>query len=66
MEGQSYPYTPTDLKLLGYVPNFLTQSTINFTKTRLAHYPIEVWKEYSKGDSRYTAKDAWNELLLKE
>jgi hypothetical protein len=28
MEGQPHPYAPTDLKLPGYVPNFLTQFTI--------------------------------------
>jgi high-affinity Fe2+/Pb2+ permease len=28
MEGQPHPYAPRDLKLPGYVPNFLTQSTI--------------------------------------
>ncbi|KAJ6428502.1 hypothetical protein OIU84_023840 [Salix udensis] len=28
MEGQPHPYAPTDLKLPGYAPNFLTQSTI--------------------------------------
>ncbi|KAG5249604.1 3-beta-hydroxysteroid-delta(8) family protein [Salix suchowensis] len=112
MEGQPHPYAPRDLKLPGYVPNFLTQSTIvgvyllasllvvsltwilsgrsrkitktnrllmcwwaftglthlilegyfvfspEFYKDKTAHYLAEVWKEYSKGDSRYAARDA--------
>uniref|UniRef100_A0A6N2MLM1 EXPERA domain-containing protein n=1 Tax=Salix viminalis TaxID=40686 RepID=A0A6N2MLM1_SALVM len=112
MEGQPHPYAPTDLKLPGYAPNFLTQSTIvsvyglssllvvsliwilsgryrklakidrllmcwwaftglthlilegyfvfspEFYKDKTAHYLAEVWKEYSKGDSRYAARDA--------
>nr|AXY97427.1 C-8,7 sterol isomerase [Populus tomentosa] len=32
MEGQPHPYAPTDLKLPGYVPNFLTQFTITDLK----------------------------------
>ncbi|XP_011020918.1 PREDICTED: probable 3-beta-hydroxysteroid-Delta(8),Delta(7)-isomerase [Populus euphratica] len=112
MEGQPHPYAPRDLKLPGYVPNFLTQSTIvgvylltsllvvsliwilsgrsrkitkmnrllmcwwaftglthlilegyfafspEFYKDKTANYLAEVWKEYSKGDSRYAARDA--------
>ncbi|KAG5228047.1 3-beta-hydroxysteroid-Delta(8),Delta(7)-isomerase [Salix suchowensis] len=97
MEGQPHPYAPTDLKIPGYAPNFLTQSTIvsvyglssflskidrllmcwwaftglthlilegyfvfspEFYKDKTAHYLAEVWKEYSKGDSRYAARDA--------
>ncbi|KAF7813795.1 putative 3-beta-hydroxysteroid-Delta(8),Delta(7)-isomerase [Senna tora] len=29
-----------------------------FTKDKTANYLAEVWKEYSKGDSRYVARDA--------
>ncbi|XP_028801120.1 probable 3-beta-hydroxysteroid-Delta(8),Delta(7)-isomerase [Neltuma alba] len=108
----SHPYVPTDLILPGFVPCFLSQSTIlavygiaslavvssvwifsgylpKITKsdrflmcwwafTGLTHlilegyfvfspkfyqdktgcYLAEVWKEYSKGDSRYAARDA--------
>uniref|UniRef100_F6GU45 EXPERA domain-containing protein n=2 Tax=Vitis vinifera TaxID=29760 RepID=F6GU45_VITVI len=114
MEGapQSHPYVPKDLKLPGYVPVVLSQSTIvgvyglssllvvsviwiisgrfpktskidrllmcwwaftglthailegyfvfspEFYKDKTACYLAEVWKEYSKGDSRYAARDA--------
>ncbi|KAK6145161.1 hypothetical protein DH2020_021981 [Rehmannia glutinosa] len=58
-----HPYVPRDLKLPGYVPGFLSQSTI------LAVYGISsvlvvsfMWilsgKEYSKGDSRYAGRDS--------
>ncbi|XP_009359850.2 probable 3-beta-hydroxysteroid-Delta(8),Delta(7)-isomerase isoform X2 [Pyrus x bretschneideri] len=108
----NHPYAPRDLKLPGFVPGFLSQSTIvgvygassllvvsltwlfsgrsprkskldrwlmcwwaftglthlilegyfafapEFYKDETAWYPAEVWKEYSKGDSRYAARDA--------
>ncbi|CAK7336010.1 unnamed protein product [Dovyalis caffra] len=63
MEGQPHPYAPTDLKLLGYVPNFLTQSTIVSVYLLASLLVVSlIWivsgKEYSKGDSRYAARDA--------
>ncbi|GMN53671.1 hypothetical protein TIFTF001_022807 [Ficus carica] len=112
MEGShSHPYAPTDLKLDGYVPIVLPQSTIvgiylgvsllvvslvwifsgrsqkisrldrllmcwwvftglthsilegyfafspEFYKDKTGFYLAEVWKEYSKGDSRYAGRD---------
>ncbi|GMH14110.1 hypothetical protein Nepgr_015951 [Nepenthes gracilis] len=108
----SHPYVPTDLNLPGFVPVFLSQSTIvgvygiasvivvslvwmfsgrfaklskndrllmcwwaftglthmilegyfvfspEFYKAKAGTYLAEVWKEYSKGDSRYAARDA--------
>ncbi|EXB95310.1 putative 3-beta-hydroxysteroid-Delta(8),Delta(7)-isomerase [Morus notabilis] len=111
-ESQSHPYAPADLKLEGYVPVVLPQSTIigiyfgvsifvvsliwifsgrfpkitkvdrllmcwwvftalthsilegyftfspEFYKDKTAFYLAEVWKEYSKGDSRYAGRDA--------
>ncbi|XP_022888029.1 probable 3-beta-hydroxysteroid-Delta(8),Delta(7)-isomerase [Olea europaea var. sylvestris] len=107
-----HPYIPRDLKLPGYVPVSLSQSTIisvfgissllvisfmwilsgrfpkmskterrlmcwwiftglthiilegyfvfspEFYKEKTSFYPAEVWKEYSKGDSRYAARDS--------
>ncbi|GFQ05982.1 probable 3-beta-hydroxysteroid-delta(8) delta(7)-isomerase [Phtheirospermum japonicum] len=107
-----HPYVPRDLKLPGYVPGFLSQSTIlavygissllvvsfmwifsgrfrkitkvdrllmcwwiftglthiilegyfaftpEFYKEKTPHYLAEVWKEYSKGDSRYAGRDS--------
>lgn len=114
MEGlnQHHPYVPKDLDLPGFVPGFLSQSTIlavyglssllvvslvwflsgrlpklqkidrllmcwwlftglthmvlegyfafspEFYKEKTAHYLAEVWKEYSKGDSRYAARES--------
>ncbi|KAH6765785.1 C-8 [Perilla frutescens var. hirtella] len=113
MEGHvDHPYVPRDLKLPGYVPVFLSQSTIltvygtssvlvvsfmwllsgrvqkiskvdrilmcwwiftglthiilegyfaftpDFYKVKTPHYLAEVWKEYSKGDSRYVGRDS--------
>ncbi|KAF5443657.1 hypothetical protein F2P56_036195 [Juglans regia] len=114
MEGsfQEHPYVPRDLKLPGFVPVSLSQSTIvgvygissllvvslvwlfsgrslknsnidrwlmcwwaftglthiilegyfafspEFYQDKTANYLAEVWKEYSKGDSRYAARDA--------
>ncbi|KAK4597405.1 hypothetical protein RGQ29_015087 [Quercus rubra] len=116
MEGsqshEEHPYIPRDLKLPGFVPGVLSQSTIvgfyavssllvvstifvlsgrspkrskterwlmcwwaftglthmilegyfvfspEFYKDKTACYLAEVWKEYSKGDSRYAARDA--------
>ncbi|XP_028774072.1 probable 3-beta-hydroxysteroid-Delta(8),Delta(7)-isomerase [Neltuma alba] len=116
MEGSqvthSHPYEPRDLQLPGFVPLFLSQSTIigvygvasllvvsfiwllsgrlrkltkidrvlmcwwaftglthiilegyfvfspEFYKDKTANYLAEVWKEYSKGDSRYAGRDA--------
>lgn len=112
MEGHPHPYVPKDLKLPGYVPVSLLQSTIlsvygiasalvvsivwilsarlrtitkierllmcwwaftglthiilegyfvfspEFYKDKSSCYLAEVWKEYSKGDSRYAARDA--------
>jgi len=114
MEGlnQHHPYVPKDLDLPGFVPGFLSQSTIlavyglsslvivslvwflsgrlpklqkidrllmcwwlftglthiilegyfvfspEFYKEKTAHYLAEVWKEYSKGDSRYVARES--------
>ncbi|XP_050224939.1 probable 3-beta-hydroxysteroid-Delta(8),Delta(7)-isomerase [Mercurialis annua] len=112
MEGQAHPYLPRDLKLPGYVPGALSQSTIlsifgassllivslvwllsarsrklsncdrlvmcwwaftgvvhiilegyfvfspEFYKDNTSFYLAEVWKEYSKGDSRYAARDS--------
>ncbi|XP_021824977.1 probable 3-beta-hydroxysteroid-Delta(8),Delta(7)-isomerase [Prunus avium] len=109
---ENHPYVPRDLKLSGFVPGFLSQSTIvgvyglssllvvlltwlfsgrppkkskidrwlmcwwaftglthiilegyfafspEFYKDKTACYLSEVWKEYSKGDSRYAARDA--------
>ncbi|KAK1319058.1 putative 3-beta-hydroxysteroid-Delta(8),Delta(7)-isomerase [Acorus calamus] len=106
-----HPYVPTDLRLPGYVPNFLTQTEIvvpyiacsvvvaslvwffsgriskisktdrilmcwwvftglthiilegyfvfspEFYKKKVPCYLAEVWKEYSKGDSRYAGRD---------
>ncbi|KAH7546705.1 probable 3-beta-hydroxysteroid-Delta(8),Delta(7)-isomerase [Ziziphus jujuba] len=111
-EKFDHPYVPRDLKLEGYVPVFLSQSTIvgvygvssllvfflvwflsgrspkrsridrwlmcwwaftglthmilegyfafspEFYKDKTPFYLSEVWKEYSKGDSRYAARDA--------
>lgn len=108
----NHPYIPRDLKLPGFVPGFLTQSTIltvyavssalvvffmwifsgwfhkkskvnrvlmcwwiftglthiilegyfvfspGFYKKTTPHYLAEVWKEYSKGDSRYAGRDS--------
>lgn len=108
----SHPYVPSDLNLVDYVPNLLSQSTIvaayglaslfvvsliwvisgkvsrisktdrclmcwwaftglthiilegyfafspEFYKDKSGFYLAEVWKEYSKGDSRYAARDA--------
>ncbi|KAG6401314.1 hypothetical protein SASPL_138166 [Salvia splendens] len=107
-----HPYVPRDLKLPGYEPVFLSQSTIllvygaasllvvslmwllsgrihkiskvdrilmcwwiftglthiilegyfaftpDFYKVNTPHYLAEVWKEYSKGDSRYVGRDS--------
>ncbi|XP_062155486.1 probable 3-beta-hydroxysteroid-Delta(8),Delta(7)-isomerase [Alnus glutinosa] len=107
-----HPYVPTDLKLPGFVPCFLSQAAIllvygvssllvvslvwllsgrspkksqtdrwlmcwwaftglthmvlegyfafspEFYKDKTGFYLAEVWKEYSKGDSRYAARDA--------
>ncbi|CAA0842429.1 Probable 3-beta-hydroxysteroid-Delta(8)-Delta(7)-isomerase [Striga hermonthica] len=107
-----HPYVPRDLKLPGFVPGFLSQSTIlavygissllvvsfmwilsgrfrkiskvdrlvmcwwiftglthiilegyfafspEFYKVKTSHYLAEVWKEYSKGDSRYAGRDS--------
>ncbi|XP_059447758.1 probable 3-beta-hydroxysteroid-Delta(8),Delta(7)-isomerase [Corylus avellana] len=107
-----HPYVPKDLKLPGFVPCFLSQSSIllvygvssllvvslvwllsgrspkkskidrwlmcwwaftglthmivegyfafspEFYKDKTGFYLAEVWKEYSKGDSRYAARDA--------
>ncbi|GMY26687.1 probable 3-beta-hydroxysteroid-Delta(8),Delta(7) -isomerase [Fagus crenata] len=116
MEGSQsfveHPYIPRDLKLPGFVPGVLSQSTIvgvyavcsllvvsliwvlsgrspkrlkidrwlmcwwaftglthmilegyfvfspEFYKDKTGFYLAEVWKEYSKGDSRYAARDA--------
>ncbi|KAK7314522.1 hypothetical protein VNO77_33048 [Canavalia gladiata] len=112
METHSHPYVPQDLHLPGYVPCFLSMSTIlsvyavssilvisfvwifsgripkktkverllmcwwaftglthmivegyfvfapEFFKDKSGFYLAEVWKEYSKGDSRYAARDA--------
>ncbi|KAF9689049.1 hypothetical protein SADUNF_Sadunf01G0051400 [Salix dunnii] len=70
MEGQPHPYAPIDLKLPGYAPNFLTQSTIAMSPISGWHRKLAkidrllmCWraftgKEYSKGDSRYAARDA--------
>uniref|UniRef100_A0A6N2MH06 EXPERA domain-containing protein n=1 Tax=Salix viminalis TaxID=40686 RepID=A0A6N2MH06_SALVM len=63
MEGQPHPYAPTDLKLPGYAPNFLTQSTIVSVYGLSSLLVVSlIWilsgKEYSKGDSRYAARDA--------
>ncbi|KAF9686094.1 hypothetical protein SADUNF_Sadunf03G0122500 [Salix dunnii] len=63
MEGQPHPYAPRDLKLPGYVPNFLTQSTIVGVYLLTSVLVVSlIWilsgKEYSKGDSRYAARDA--------
>ncbi|KAL6996981.1 cholestenol Delta-isomerase [Sarracenia purpurea var. burkii] len=109
---QSHPYVPKDLDLPGFVPGFLSQSTIlgvyglssllvvslvwfltgrlskfqkidrllvcwwlftglthmilegyfvfspEFFKEKTSCYLAEVWKEYSKGDSRYAARDS--------
>ncbi|KAL2238482.1 probable 3-beta-hydroxysteroid-Delta(8),Delta(7)-isomerase [Sesamum indicum] len=111
-QGENHPYVPRDLKLPGYVPVFLSQSTIlsvygiasllvisfmwilsgrfrkiskvdrllmcwwiftglthiilegyfvfspEFYKKKTPHYLAEVWKEYSKGDSRYAGRDS--------
>lgn len=110
-DGEPHPYVPRDLKLPGYVPVSLYQSTIvgvyllasllvvsvvwffsgrskkskvdrllmcwwaftglthmvlegyfvfspEFYKDKSAFYLAEVWKEYSKGDSRYAARDS--------
>ncbi|KAL5555829.1 hypothetical protein UlMin_038065 [Ulmus minor] len=111
-EQYSHPYVPRDLKLEGFAPIVLSQSTIlgvylsasllvvslvwilsgraskisrldrllmcwwvftglthmilegyfvfspEFYKNKGACYLAEVWKEYSKGDSRYAARDA--------
>ncbi|KAL0346301.1 UNVERIFIED_CONTAM: putative 3-beta-hydroxysteroid-Delta(8),Delta(7)-isomerase [Sesamum radiatum] len=111
-QGEDHPYVPRDLKLPGYVPVFLSQSTIlsvfgiasllvvsfmwilsgrfrkiskvdrllmcwwvftglthiilegyfvfspEFYKKKTPHYLAEVWKEYSKGDSRYAGRDS--------
>ncbi|KAF5741236.1 3-beta-hydroxysteroid-Delta(8) Delta(7)-isomerase [Tripterygium wilfordii] len=110
-EGGHHPYVPKDLKLPGFVPGFLSWSTIlgvfglssflvvslvwifsgkskkskvdrlimcwwaftglvhimlegyfvfspEFYKEKTANYFAEVWKEYSKGDSRYAGRDA--------
>ncbi|KAK4482995.1 hypothetical protein RD792_010169 [Penstemon davidsonii] len=108
----NHPYIPRDLKLPGFVPGFLSQSTIvgyygiasllvvsfmwilsgffrkitkvdrilmcwwiftglthmilegyfvfspEFYKEKTPHYLAEVWKEYSKGDSRYVGRDS--------
>ncbi|KAL3616286.1 hypothetical protein CASFOL_039676 [Castilleja foliolosa] len=108
----NHPYVPRDLILPGYVPGFLSQSTIlavygissllvisfmwilsgrfhkitkvdrllmcwwiftglthiilegyfaftpEFYKEKTPHYLAEVWKEYSKGDSRYAGRDS--------
>ncbi|KAG8371662.1 hypothetical protein BUALT_Bualt13G0111500 [Buddleja alternifolia] len=125
MQGEfDHPYVPRDMELGGYVPGFLSQSTIlavcgissllvshscgfylliiqlllhklykwrfhktskvdrllmcwwiftglihvlvegyfvfspEFYKENTPHYPTEVWKEYSKGDSRYASRDS--------
>ncbi|GAB4851079.1 hypothetical protein Ancab_030377 [Ancistrocladus abbreviatus] len=108
----SHPYVPRDLNLPGFVPGFLSQSTIlggfgiasaavisfiwflsgrcakisktdrllmcwwaftglthmilegyfvfapEFYKDKTGFYLAEVWKEYSKGDSRYAGRDS--------
>ncbi|KAK4493130.1 hypothetical protein RD792_018021 [Penstemon davidsonii] len=63
-EGEiNHPYIPRDLKLPGFVPGFLSPST------RLAYFGIPsllvvsfMWilsgKEYSKGDSRFAARES--------
>lgn len=110
--GEEHPYVPRDMKLPGYVPAFLTPSTIigvfgiaslavvsltwilsgcsqktskadrllmcwwiftglthmvlegyfvfspEFYKKPTPHYLADVWKEYSKGDSRYAGRDS--------
>uniref|UniRef100_A0A2N9FVC7 Uncharacterized protein n=1 Tax=Fagus sylvatica TaxID=28930 RepID=A0A2N9FVC7_FAGSY len=105
MEGSQsfveHPYIPRDLKLPGFVPGVLSQSTIvgvyavssllvvsliwvlsgcyaeecrsgngcdifsyswipdlQLIVDKTGFYLAEVWKEYSKGDSRYAARDA--------
>ncbi|GMP82136.1 hypothetical protein ACSBR2_036532 [Camellia fascicularis] len=112
VQRQPHPYVPKDLNLAGFVPGFLSQSTIltvfgfssllvfslvwflsgrlpklqktdrllmcwwlftglthmilegyfvfspEFYKDKTACYLAEVWKEYSKGDSRYAARDS--------
>ncbi|KAL8516528.1 hypothetical protein ACS0TY_014971 [Phlomoides rotata] len=111
-ESPDHPFVPRDLKLPGYVPGFLSMSTIvgvygitsvlvvtfmwilsgrirkitkvdrllmcwwiftglthiilegyfaftpEFYKVTTPHYLAEVWKEYSKGDSRYVARSS--------
>ncbi|KAK4419732.1 putative 3-beta-hydroxysteroid-Delta(8),Delta(7)-isomerase [Sesamum alatum] len=111
-QGEDHPYVPRDMKLPGYVPVILSQSTIlsvygvasllvvsfmwilsgrfrkiskvdrllmcwwiftglthiilegyfvfspEFYKKKTPHYLAEVWKEYSKGDSRYAGRDS--------
>ncbi|KAL8145700.1 putative 3-beta-hydroxysteroid-Delta(8),Delta(7)-isomerase [Apium graveolens] len=110
--GNAHPYIPEDLSLPGFVPGFLSMSTIvgvyggssllvvslmwiisgrvaklakldrllmcwwvftglthmvlegyfvfspQFYQKTTPHYLAEVWKEYSKGDSRYAGRDA--------
>uniref|UniRef100_A0A2C9UW69 EXPERA domain-containing protein n=1 Tax=Manihot esculenta TaxID=3983 RepID=A0A2C9UW69_MANES len=63
MEGQPHPYVPRDLKLPDYVPVVLSQSTIVGVYAISSFVVVSlVWilsgKEYSKGDSRYAARDA--------
>ncbi|KAJ8443781.1 hypothetical protein Cgig2_029686 [Carnegiea gigantea] len=60
---EAHPYSPKDLTLHGFVPNFMSQTTILaiFAAASIVVFSL-AWilpgKEYSKGDSRYAGRDS--------
>ncbi|KAH9621952.1 hypothetical protein KSS87_015591 [Heliosperma pusillum] len=59
----AHPYAPNDLSLPGFVPNLLSANTILAVFAVATVIVVSLaWilpgKEYSKGDSRYAARDA--------
>ncbi|GAB4843366.1 hypothetical protein Ancab_013332 [Ancistrocladus abbreviatus] len=58
-----HPYVPRDLNLPGFIPGFLSQSTILGVFVIASVLVVSfIWilarKEYSKGDSRYAGRDS--------